>query len=235
MLVFLVFHATLIKFGTGLVKGALGINGGGGGRKRRHDAGPLLSGTGLAFAGKSVADLRQLATTGVAPKTRQLAHEELLARGITAPGGPCFPPFKRDAMGVCRLGPIGAFAGGGPGPNGGGPVGDATMGRFGAALQPFDESRTHLSCPPGMVLGAREANGGYLCYNRRDLRNNDRKWPKGRRPLLTGGDLNAISRAARAATRMKTQQKRLEKLGLLKKPSPRRVPAHPHTTTVRTP
>jgi len=43
-------------------------------------------------------------------------------------------------------------------------------------------------------------------------------WPKPRRPLLTSGDLNAISKAARAAARMKVQQKRLQKLGLLPKP-----------------
>jgi hypothetical protein len=70
-----------------------------------------------------------------------------------------------------------------------------------------------------MVLGADD-----LCYNRRDLRKDERKWIPGRKPLLTGGDLNAISRAARAASRVKTQQKRLESLGLLKKPT-RRAPA----------
>jgi endonuclease/exonuclease/phosphatase (EEP) superfamily protein YafD len=67
-----------------------------------------------------------------------------------------------------------------------------------------------------MVLG----NDG-LCYNRRDIRKSDREHVPGRKPLLTGGDLNAITRAARAARRVKVQQKKLEKLGLLQKPRAR--------------
>jgi hypothetical protein len=94
--------------------------------------------------------------------------------------------------------------------------GEAVMGQFGAALQPMVRSQTVARCLRGMVLGV---DG--LCYNKRDLRKDERKWVPGRKPLLTGGDLNAISRAARAASRVKTTQKRLMKLGLLKRPAPR--------------
>ena len=93
-----------------------------------------------------------------------------------------------------------------------GGFGVAVMGRFGAALQPEVRQSVTLRCPRGAVLGIDN-----LCYNKRDLDKRDRKWIPGRKPLLTGGDLNAIARAARAAGKMKTQQKRLEKLGLLKK------------------
>jgi hypothetical protein len=93
-------------------------------------------------------------------------------------------------------------------------TGEAVIGRFGAALVPVMQSRNVSRCIPGMVLGR---DG--LCYNRKDLRKDERKWVPPRKPLLTGGDLNAISRAARAASRMKTQQKRLQKLGLLPKAS----------------
>jgi len=92
--------------------------------------------------------------------------------------------------------------------------GEAVMGRYGAAIQPAVRSVELHRCPRGAVLG----NDG-LCYNARDLRKSDRKWVPGRKPLLTGGDLNAIARASRAANKMKTQQKRLQKLGLLPKPN----------------
>jgi len=95
--------------------------------------------------------------------------------------------------------------------------GEAVMGRFGAAIQPAVRPLQVRRCPRGAVLGVDN-----LCYNSRDLRKSDRKWVPGRRPLLTGGDLNAIARASRAAGKMKTQQKRLQKLGLLPKPKAQR-------------
>lgn len=82
-----------------------------------------------------------------------------------------------------------------------------------SATAPFRETQVVRRCGRGNVLGI---DG--LCYDRKLLRKDQRMWPPGRKPLLTGGDLNAISRAARAAGRMKTQQKRLQKLGLLPKP-----------------
>jgi hypothetical protein len=41
-----------------------------------------------------------------------------------------------------------------------------------------------------MVLGKDN-----LCYNKRDLYKRDRKWNPGRKPLLTGGDLNVLRKA----------------------------------------
>ena len=98
-----------------------------------------------------------------------------------------------------------------------------------SAVTPMTVQQVVRRCGRGAVL----AIDG-LCYDRKLLRKDQRMWPPGRKPLLTGGDLNAISRAARAAGRMKTQQKRLQKLGLLPKPkstrrAPAAVPHHHHT------
>jgi len=130
---------------------------------------------------------------------------------INLAGGVALPFGGRGGRGGAAVGP--PLAGGG---------GAAVLGRFGAALVPGSRVTDTDVCLPGMVLGKMEQDGGFLCYNRRDIANKDRKYPRGRRPLMTGGDLNAISRAARVARKMETQKKRLEKLGLLKKPAPRR-------------
>ena len=87
----------------------------------------------------------------------------------------------------------------------------AVTGQFGAGFEPSLISSEMLECPPGTILGKDE-----VCYNRRDLRNNERKWPKGRRPLLTGGEMRAISTAASAAKRLQKKQQQLRSLGLLK-------------------
>ena len=103
--------------------------------------------------------------------------------------------------------------------------GEAVMGRFGAALVPASVATTTLRCPRGAVLGIDN-----LCYNKRDLHKDQRKWVPGRKPLLTGGDLNAISRAARAARKMATQTKRLQLLGLMpKSATTKRKKGHGHT------
>jgi len=138
-----------------------------------------------------------------------------------APTAGCIPPFREDPVtGRCKF-----FIGTGSGPETGpGAFGDATMGRFGAALEPTAETMVHLSCLPGMVLGR---DG--LCYNRRDISNKDRKWPKGRRPLGTPGELAALSKAASFGRRMETTVKRMQKIGVLKKPSrARRAPTTTH-------
>jgi hypothetical protein len=132
----------------------------------------------------------------------------------TCPSG----TFRNPITGNCvRIDPSAILPGGAPFISSTQPYGAATHGRYGIAMVPAAQSQTRLSCPRGMVLGMDN-----LCYNRRDLRKDERKWVPPRKPLLTGGDLNAISRAARAAGRMEVQKKRLEKLGLLKKPTRRR-------------
>jgi len=92
------------------------------------------------------------------------------------------------------------------------PAGNAVMGRYGAALEPFAESRVVSTCLPGMVLG----DDG-LCYDRKAITNRERKYPKGTAPLLTGGDMSCIRKAARAASRLQRTTKRLQKIGLLKR------------------
>ena len=112
--------------------------------------------------------------------------------------------------------------------------GEAVMGQFGAGLVPNSETvqRTNCNFPGvrGMVLGA----DGY-CYNKSQISNKERMWPKGRRPLLTGGDMGAISKAARAAKRLQATQGRLQKMGMLKKPArprARAAGAPPRVTAV---
>jgi len=100
-----------------------------------------------------------------------------------------------------------------------GDFGEAQVGRFGAGLEPAIRSMETRVCPRGTVLGI---DG--LCYNKRDLRNTDRFWPRGRRPLLTGGEMRCIGIAARAAGKIRTKTKQLQKLGMLPKAS-RRAPA----------
>lgn len=113
--------------------------------------------------------------------------------------------------------------------------GEARLGRFGAALEPTMFTSTTLRCPPGSILGKEEQDGSFLCYNRRDLSNKERKWPRGRRPLLTGGDMRCISVASSAAKKLERKQKQLQELGFLKKPTRRAVPrlAPGHEAVVR--
>ncbi len=110
-----------------------------------------------------------------------------------------------------------------------GMVGEAVMGRFGAGFEPELLSTTTRRCGRGAVLGL---DG--ICYNRRDLRNSERFWPRGRRPLLTGGEMRCISVASAAAKKLQKKQKQLTELGLLKRPSRSRRadPVHVRTAAV---
>jgi len=83
-----------------------------------------------------------------------------------------------------------------------------------SAVPPFRFTQTVRRCEGrNHVLGS---DG--LCYDKKSIRKDQRMWPPGRPPLLTGGQLNAIAIAAKAAGRIKTQTKRLQKLGMLQKP-----------------
>ena len=128
------------------------------------------------------------------------------------PGGGCDPPLIRDPRGFCvaPTSPVGAAAFGG----------EAIMGQYGAGLIAGSQIVDRATCFRGMVLG----NDG-ICYNKGQIRNNQRMWPPGRKPLLTGGDMRAISTAARAGRRMDLATKRLQKMGMMKKPVRRGVPA----------
>jgi len=143
---------------------------------------------------------------------------------------PCPPGFWRHPNGDClplQGSPVPGMRGkiqrGLPGgATGFQEFGEAVMGQFGAALEPgFRESSTAV-CPPGTVLGIDR-----LCYNKGDIKNKERAWPRGRKPLLTGGEMRCISIAAGAAKRLERKQKQLQKMGMLKKPSASRRRALP--------
>lgn len=141
-------------------------------------------------------------------------------RSFTLPGGSCPPLMKpHPVTGECEF-----FIGDRPGRDTapleigpGTPVGDAVMGRYGAGLVPGSRIIDRAVCLRGMVLG----NDG-ICYNRKQIRNSDREWPRGRRPLLTGGDMRAIAIASRAASRLTRTAVRLHEIGLIKKPVTRK-------------
>jgi len=76
--------------------------------------------------------------------------------------------------------------------------GNAVTGAFGIpALEPASVPSTRLLCPSGMVLGRDN-----LCYPTQVLRRDSRfrKWRPGARPILTGGQRKAISKARTAIT-----------------------------------
>jgi len=107
-------------------------------------------------------------------------------------------------------------------------VGEAVMGRYGAALMPGIMEVERSVCLRGMQLG----NDG-LCYNKGAITNRQRQWPRGRRPLLTGGEMRAIGVASRAGAKMDRTTKRLRDLGMMKKlPAPRKAKAHAHTKSL---
>jgi len=113
-------------------------------------------------------------------------------------------------------------------PRTGAPGGRAEAGRFGGGFTPDLRTMNVRSCGRGFVL----ASDG-LCYHKRSLPNRDRAWPRGRRPLLTGGEMRAISKAAAAAGKLQRTTKRLQKIGMLPKPSSRRrLPPHQHQLKV---
>lgn len=154
-----------------------------------------------------------------------------IARTLAGGGGPApqtFAPTKTfaeavpgGADGPCRPGTV-------PDPRGGGFCvstksafgqsrfdGGVIEGLYGPAFVPSSEIRDVAVCPPGFALGKDE-----LCY--RGLANKLRKYPRGRRPLLTGGDMRAISRAKRAGSRMANAKSDLIAIGMLKAPGPKR-------------
>lgn len=90
--------------------------------------------------------------------------------------------------------------------------------RLGSGFPPDMIQSVRSDCGPRHVLGS---DG--LCYPKRGFPNRDRMWPKGRAPLLTGGERNAITKAAAAARKITRTTKQLQKLGMIRKPTPRRA------------
>ena len=144
--------------------------------------------------------------------------------GVAPPQrAPCDFPKVRDREGRCRTPTSGEFGGEQFG------VGEAVMGRYGAALQPGSMIIDRAVCLQGMQLG----DDG-LCYNKANITNKQRMWPAGRKPLLSGGDMRAIGIAARAGRRLEGATKRLQRLGMMKKPTTTRraLPAHQHAKQI---
>ncbi len=148
---------------------------------------------------------------GCPPGWRELENGECVPGGFgPGVGTACQPGTIPDPQGggFC-ISPISPFGQGRT-------PGNAVMGRHGAALEPDVLTVGVRRCIRGMVLG----NDG-LCYNKRDISNKDRQHPRGRRPLLTGGEMRCISIASRAARKLETKEKQLRKMGMLK-PLPKR-------------
>jgi len=114
---------------------------------------------------------------------------------VTAPNGQCVSPESPLGQDIAAGIPV--------------------AGLYGAGFVPRSEIRDVAVCPTGFALGT---DG--VCYDH--LRNRQRMYPRGRRPLLTGGDLNAITRARSAATKLKNARSDLTALGMLKAPTRRR-------------
>lgn len=142
-------------------------------------------------------------------------------------GTPCLPGTFRGPGGFC-VDPSAVLPGGDPLFQ---MAGATVMGRYGPAYQGNSRLITRTTCLPGDLVG----DDG-LCYNRKSLTNKERMWPRGRQPLFTGGEMRAIMIASRAARKFERTQKRLQKIGMLKKPAPRAraaaaVPPHQHQIT----
>lgn len=106
---------------------------------------------------------------------------------------------------------------------GGDPFVDADLTGAGmpGGVVPFVETRTHRSCLPGMVLGP-----GGLCYRtgKGGISNSQRLYPRGTRPLGTPGEMACLRKAASFGKRMESTVKRMQKIGVLKKPAKRSAP-----------
>ena len=140
------------------------------------------------------------------------------ARTTQATAATCIPPARLDPRtGECRV-----FLGEQSGRDDV-PMGETVMGKYGAAYIPGSMVVDRAVCLPGDVVG----KDGF-CYAKRSLSNKERLWPRGRQPLLTGGEMRAISIASRAAHRFARTQKRLEHIGMIKRPATRRALPRPH-------
>jgi len=91
--------------------------------------------------------------------------------------------------------------------------GGAVMGRYGAALAPIMVPSTRSDCTFGGTVRGMLLGDDGLCYNRGAITNRERKWPKGTKPLLTGGEMRAIRTAGVAARRFGRTGKTLKKVG----------------------
>ena len=131
---------------------------------------------------------------------------------VSAQTIPCIPPFFRNTRtGKCELDLVPGAGGGGTGAdrdderNGAVRNGRSMQPGFRGGYSPAIDMVKTRDCEKGDIL----ADDG-LCYDKRLVPNNRREWPRPRRPLLTGGDMNAITKAAAAGKRLNNAEKRLK-------------------------
>jgi len=80
------------------------------------------------------------------------------------------------------------------------------------AVAPVQVAIPRSFCPPSFVVGI---DG--MCYHRKLIPNQFRRWPKPTKPLLTGGDVNILRKASSLEKRIKTLSKKY-----LPRPCPKR-------------
>ena len=158
------------------------------------------------LSGVTPGNLAVLTPQSIIPRTTGVPRMLQLGGGDNG-AAPCPPPLLRSPQGNCiaPTSPRGAslfqF--------------DAFAGQYGAGFIPGSEIRDIAICPTGTALGK---DG--ICYAK--LANRNRKYPRGRRPLLTGGDMNAITRARRAGVKLANAKTDLVAIGMLKVAKPRK-------------
>lgn len=135
-------------------------------------------------------------------------------RNFGAAPGDCTWPARPDPnTGRCRV-----FLGDEPGRDRPG----TAMTRTGV-YAPTTVTSQRRECSPGDILGR---DG--LCHAKGSIPNKERAYPRGRRPLGTPGEMAALAKAASFGRRMESTVKRMQKLGVLKKPSRGRRFSPPH-------
>jgi len=112
--------------------------------------------------------------------------------GYTTPGitGGCPTGYKWNGQECVAEGVQGWIQRTIPGGQSGVYEGPGGSGLLPGAEPPQFVNRVTALCPTGFVLGRDGA-----CYDRRVIPNKLRKYPRGRRPLLTGGEMKTLSRA----------------------------------------
>lgn len=143
--------------------------------------------TGLTSLGKSKCSgpyNYNPATGGCDPKPGTLT-------GTGTVTNPCSPGYTWNGSQCVKTGVVGTIQQTLPGGQTGTQMdiyGNAVMGRYGPALVPAVIAQPVRKCPPGMILG-KDGN----CYDQ--LANKERMWPKGARPVLTGGEVKTLRKA----------------------------------------
>jgi len=184
-------------------------------RRIGRAVGGFISGGPLGAVSGFVQSDRPSSRRGGSPTPRRV--QDAFRRGRAAAGikatSRCRPGQRR--VGKFCLDLKAALPGGDPLVSRAGANGRVVAGEFGSGVQPDREVVEVRRCPPGMVL----AKSDGLCYLRSDIKNSNREHPRGRRPLGTPGEMAALAKAASFGRRMETTVKRMQRIGVLKRPS----------------